>query len=84
MDNKWLRNSFVYLILLVAVVALFFTAFPMSNSGDTQQISMNEVATSVKEGTVRKIQVSDDDAKKTYPQGWKAPKPYLRIVAQPK
>ena len=30
MDNKWLRNSFVYLILLVAVVALFFTAFPPS------------------------------------------------------
>jgi alkyl hydroperoxide reductase subunit AhpC len=28
--------------------------------------------------------VSDDDAKKTYAQGWKAPKPYLRIVAQPK
>jgi alkyl hydroperoxide reductase subunit AhpC len=28
--------------------------------------------------------VSDDDAKKTYPQGWKAPKPYLRIVPQPK
>ena len=28
--------------------------------------------------------VSDDDAKKIYPQGWKAPRPYLRIVAQPK
>src|ERR1017187_5145940 len=28
--------------------------------------------------------VSDDDAKKQYPQGWKAPKPYLRIVPQPK
>src|SRR5436190_19538568 len=28
--------------------------------------------------------VSDDEAKKTYPAGWKAPKPYLRIVAQPK
>ncbi len=28
--------------------------------------------------------VSDEDAKKTYPQGWKAPKPYLRIVPQPK
>ena len=27
--------------------------------------------------------VSDDDAKKTYPQGWKAPRPYLRIVPQP-
>src|SRR5947209_17137952 len=28
--------------------------------------------------------VSDDDAKKQYPGGWKAPKPYLRIVPQPK
>ncbi len=28
--------------------------------------------------------VSDDDAKKVYPNGWKAPKPYIRIVPQPK
>jgi alkyl hydroperoxide reductase subunit AhpC len=27
--------------------------------------------------------VSDEDAKKTYPEGWKSPKPYLRIVPQP-
>jgi alkyl hydroperoxide reductase subunit AhpC len=27
--------------------------------------------------------VSDDEAKTLYPQGWKAPKPYLRIVPQP-
>ena len=27
--------------------------------------------------------VSDDDAKKLFPDGWKAPKPYLRIVKQP-
>jgi alkyl hydroperoxide reductase subunit AhpC len=27
--------------------------------------------------------VSDDEARKTYPQGWKAPKPYVRIVPQP-
>ena len=27
--------------------------------------------------------VSDEDAKKKYPDGWKAPKPYLRIVKQP-
>jgi len=27
--------------------------------------------------------VSDDDARKVYPQGWLAPKPYLRIVPQP-
>lgn len=28
--------------------------------------------------------VTDDDAKKMFPGGWKAPKPYLRIVPQPK
>ncbi len=28
--------------------------------------------------------VSDDDAKKKYPDGWDAPRPYLRIVPQPK
>ena len=27
--------------------------------------------------------VSDEDAKKQFPQGWKAPKPYIRIVPQP-
>jgi thioredoxin-dependent peroxiredoxin len=28
--------------------------------------------------------VSDEDAKKLFPQGWKAPRPYLRITQQPK
>jgi thioredoxin-dependent peroxiredoxin len=28
--------------------------------------------------------VSDEDAKKVYPDGWKAPRPYLRIVPQPR
>ena len=27
--------------------------------------------------------VSDEDAKKAYPEGWRAPKPYLRFVPQP-
>jgi alkyl hydroperoxide reductase subunit AhpC len=28
--------------------------------------------------------VSDDDAKKKYPDGWKTVKPYLRVIPQPK
>ena len=28
--------------------------------------------------------VSDDEAKNIYPQGWSAPRPYLRIVPQPR
>jgi alkyl hydroperoxide reductase subunit AhpC len=27
--------------------------------------------------------VSDHEARRTYPDGWKAPRPYLRIVPQP-
>jgi alkyl hydroperoxide reductase subunit AhpC len=28
--------------------------------------------------------VSDDEARQTYPEGWNAPRPYLRIVRQPR
>jgi hypothetical protein len=28
--------------------------------------------------------ITDDEAKKLYPAGWKSPKPYIRIVPQPK
>jgi hypothetical protein len=28
--------------------------------------------------------VSDDEAKQKYPDGWKAPRPYLRIVPHPR
>jgi thioredoxin-dependent peroxiredoxin len=28
--------------------------------------------------------VSDEDARKTYPQGWNAPRPYRRFVPQPR
>jgi len=28
--------------------------------------------------------VPDDEARQMYPQGWKAPRPYIRIVPQPR
>jgi alkyl hydroperoxide reductase subunit AhpC len=28
--------------------------------------------------------VSDDEAKETYPEGWESPRPYIRIVPQPR
>jgi alkyl hydroperoxide reductase subunit AhpC len=28
--------------------------------------------------------ISDEEAKTLYPQGWKTPKPYIRIVPQPR
>jgi alkyl hydroperoxide reductase subunit AhpC len=30
------------------------------------------------------VSVSDEEAKKRFPQGWKAPRPYLRMTSQPK
>ncbi|MFN8521987.1 MAG: ATP-dependent zinc metalloprotease FtsH [Chloroflexota bacterium] len=61
MDTKWLRNSFVYLIILVAIIALFFTVFqPGGAERDNTQISINELAAAVKRGEVRRIDVADD------------------------
>jgi hypothetical protein len=53
-----------------------------------QLTAKHKVATPVNwkngEDVVISSSVSDDEAKKTYPQGWKAPRPYLRIVPQPR
>ena len=56
---------------------------------DSMQLTLaHKVATPVNwkqgEDVIIAGSVSDDDAKKQYPAGWKAPKPYLRIVPQPK
>ena len=55
---------------------------------DSMQLTLkHRVATPVNwkqgEDVIIAGSVSDDEAKKLYPQGWKAPKPYLRIVPQP-
>jgi cell division protease FtsH len=60
MDTKWLRNSLVYLIILVAVIALFITVSSGTNEKEGTVVPMNEVAAGVREGTVRKIAVTED------------------------
>lgn len=53
-----------------------------------QLTSKNQVATPVNwkqgEDVIIVPAVSDEDAKKKFPDGWKTIKPYLRVVAQPK
>ena len=52
-----------------------------------QMTAKHKVATPVNwkqgEDVIIAGSVSDDDARALFPQGWKAPKPYLRIVPQP-
>jgi thioredoxin-dependent peroxiredoxin len=55
---------------------------------DSMQLTaMHKVATPVNwkqgEDVIIAGSVSDDDAKKLFPGGWKSPKPYLRITRQP-
>src|SRR5512141_1552723 len=55
---------------------------------DSMQLTLeHKVATPVNwkpgEDVIIAGSVNDEDAKKLFPQGWQAPKPYLRIVKQP-
>jgi thioredoxin-dependent peroxiredoxin len=93
-DNQTVRNVFVIgpdkKIKLVIV-------YPMTTGRNFDEVlrvidslqltAKHKVATPVnwKQGddVIIAGSVSDDDARKTYPQGWKAPKPYIRVVPQP-
>ena len=56
----------------------------LMNAGSELQLYISPVNWKPGEDVIIAGSVSDEDAKKTYPNGWKAPKPYIRIVPQPK
>ncbi len=58
MDPRWLRNSFIYLLILVAIVAIFFTVFPPAQGGRETDIST--VIDMSKSGNVDRIEVQGD------------------------
>jgi thioredoxin-dependent peroxiredoxin len=94
-DNQTVRNVFVIgpdkKIKLVLV-------YPMSTGRNFDEVlrvldslqltAKHKVSTPVNwkqgEDVIISGSVSDEEAKKTYPQGWKSPKPYIRIVPEPK
>jgi len=94
-DNATVRN--VYVIGPDKKVKLVLS-YPMSTGRNFDEVlrvldsmqltAKHKVATPVnwKDGqdVIILPAVSDDEAKQKYPQGWKAPKPYLRIVPQPR
>jgi alkyl hydroperoxide reductase subunit AhpC len=93
-DNQTVRNVFVIgpdkKIKLILV-------YPMTTGRNFDEVlrvidslqltARHKVATPVNwkhgEDVIIAGSVSDEDAKKTYPGGWKAPRPYIRIVPQP-
>src|SRR5947209_6245098 len=60
MDTKWLRNSFVYLIILVAIIALFFTVVQQGGTPDVKPIALNDLALRIQRHEIKSIEVTDD------------------------
>ncbi len=60
-DPKWLRNSFVYLLILVAVVAIFFVVFKPEASTTSQDISLSVVTQMAKNHEFTKLEVKGDE-----------------------
>jgi cell division protease FtsH len=60
MEKKWLRNSFVYLIILVAIIALVFTVFQPGPGRGEQPLSLTQLAAMIKRGEVKSIEVTED------------------------
>ncbi|HEX5368624.1 MAG TPA: ATP-dependent zinc metalloprotease FtsH [Dehalococcoidia bacterium] len=59
MGSRWMRNSFVYLMILVAVIAIVVVFF-RPGSTSTQKMDISQVLTDVKAGNVDKIEVTGD------------------------
>jgi alkyl hydroperoxide reductase subunit AhpC len=94
-DNATVRN--VYVIGPDKKIKLVLS-YPMSTGRNFDEVlrvidsiqltAKHKVATPVNwkhgDDVIILPAVSDEDAKKQYPEGWRAPKPYLRIVPQPR
>jgi cell division protease FtsH len=59
MYGRWLRNSFIYLLILVAIVAIVFTLLPSGGASEEEK-SPQDLITAVKTGQVDKIDVDGD------------------------
>jgi alkyl hydroperoxide reductase subunit AhpC len=95
MDNATVRS--VFLIGPDKKIKLMLT-YPMSTGRNFDEVlrvldaiqltARHKVATPVNwkrgEDVIILASVSDEEAKAQFPAGWKAPKPYLRVVPQPR
>jgi cell division protease FtsH len=59
-DNRWLKNSFVYLIILVAALALFFQYFGQ-NSAQSNELGIAEVISRAQDGEISEIEAQVGD-----------------------
>ena len=59
MSPRWMRNSFIYLLIIVAVMAIFFTLFS-EPLGGSEELGINEVVRMAAKGQLAAIEVKGD------------------------
>jgi cell division protease FtsH len=64
MGSRWMRNSFVYLLILVAVIAIV-VAFFRPSSGSSSKRDLSQVISDAKSGAIEKIEVKGNSLKVT-------------------
>jgi cell division protease FtsH len=68
MGSRWMRNSFVYLLILVAVIAIV-VAFFRPSSGSSSKADISQVITDAQNERIEKIEVSGDNLKVKLSEG---------------
>ena len=58
MPNRWIGNAFIYLIIFVAVIAIFFTLFSSGDNG--QETDLTTILDQAENGQITKIVVDGD------------------------
>ena len=59
MNSRWMRNSFIYLLIVVAVMAIFFNLLS-APLGGSKEIGLNQVISMAARGQLEKIEVKGD------------------------
>ena len=60
MKQNWTRNAFVYLLILVAAIALFLGVNPMTDSGP-KEMDISTLAQKISAGQVKSVEIRDND-----------------------
>ena len=60
MSGRWMRNGFIYLLVIVAVMAIFFTLFDEPLGGGSREVPVSEVISLAAGGRLELIEVSGD------------------------
>src|SRR5574340_868653 len=66
-SNQWFRNGFIYLLILVAILALFFNFFQQPRQPDS--IPISRAAQDVQLGLVKKISAAGTTLTLSYKDG---------------